>query len=333
MYSSEKKCGTDLSENAQHLFRMCLLDCDLFDIIFKGSAYTWCNGRKGHEAISERLDRFVRTVDWDILFPNSVVFHLHKGTSDHAPLLLDTDGVRKDHFRPFRFEAMWIKEGRCKDIVDSAWKGNGFTTASSVMDKISKCATSLKAWNRDVVGNLGTQIRTLTERLESIEVRKGCAITDKEISEIESQLIRLQEKEEIKWHQRSRISWLKEGDRNTKFFHNKASTRRKINSLTMLKNEAGIWCEDEQEIESIVTKYYNSLFTTTNPRSNDMIEAAIESRLSLDDISLLSNPYTKEEVKAALDQMHPTKSPGPDGMPALFYSTFWDSIGEDVDEP
>ncbi|WCJ39882.1 hypothetical protein M5689_020833 [Euphorbia peplus] len=119
MYSLEKKGGTELSGNAQHLFRMCLLNCDLFDIGFKGSAYTWSNGRKGHEAVSERLDRFVCSVDWDIIFQNSVVFHLDKGTSDHTPLLLDTDGVRKDRFKPFRLEAMWVKEMSCKDIVDS----------------------------------------------------------------------------------------------------------------------------------------------------------------------------------------------------------------------
>lgn len=40
--------------------------------------------------------------------------------------------------------------------------------------------------------------------------------------------------------------------------------------------------------------------------------------------------YTAEEVKVALFQMFPTKSPGPDDFPAHFYQRYWDVCGEEV---
>ncbi|KAK9938268.1 hypothetical protein M0R45_015018 [Rubus argutus] len=45
---------------------------------------------------------------------------------------------------------------------------------------------------------------------------------------------------------------------------------------------------------------------------------------------MLCAQYSEEEVRIALFQMYPTKSPGPDGMPPLFFQHYWDSIGGDV---
>ena len=40
--------------------------------------------------------------------------------------------------------------------------------------------------------------------------------------------------------------------------------------------------------------------------------------------------YTEEEVRTALFQMHPSKSPGPDGMSPFFFQKFWHVVGHDV---
>ena len=45
---------------------------------------------------------------------------------------------------------------------------------------------------------------------------------------------------------------------------------------------------------------------------------------------MLVKQFTRNEIEAALKQMHPTKSPGPDGMLAIFYQKYWDIVGNDV---
>ena len=41
-------------------------------------------------------------------------------------------------------------------------------------------------------------------------------------------------------------------------------------------------------------------------------------------------PFREDEVKEALKQMAPLKTPGPDGMPPLFYQHFYGVVDNDV---
>ena len=53
----------------------------------------------------------------------------------------------------------------------------------------------------------------------------------------------LLDSEELIWQQRSKVQWLGLEDCNTKYFHSKASKRRKKNTITRLKDEEGNWCD------------------------------------------------------------------------------------------
>ena len=44
----------------------------------------------------------------------------------------------------------------------------------------------------------------------------------------------------------------------------------------------------------------------------------------------LDKPYTSKEVGVAIGEMAPLKAPRPDGMPPLFFQTYWSNVGMDV---
>ena len=54
------------------------------------------------------------------------------------------------------------------------------------------------------------------------------------------------------WKQRSRNSWLKEGDSNIRYFHCRANQRNKRNFIAGLENNAGEWVEDDSRMGAVV---------------------------------------------------------------------------------
>ena len=45
---------------------------------------------------------------------------------------------------------------------------------------------------------------------------------------------------------------------------------------------------------------------------------------------MLDAEFTAEEVRKPLDSIGDLKAPGSDGMPAVFYKRYWDTVGERV---
>lgn len=60
---------------------------------------------------------------------------------------------------------------------------------------------------------------------------------------------------------------MREGDRNSKFFHQKASSKRHMNHISRLQDDASVWKENDQ-LNSLVTDYFQSLFSSSHRETN-----------------------------------------------------------------
>ena len=76
--------------------------------------------------------------------------------------------------------------------------------------------------------------------------------------------------------------------------------------------------------------YFENIFTTTNLTRIGDVVSLIPAKISGDMNDSLVQNFSAEEVKVALQQMHPTHAPGPDGMSAIFYQKYWNIVGNDV---
>jgi hypothetical protein len=141
---------------------------------------------------------------------------------------------------------------------------------------------------------------------------------------------RLQEQKNIYWKQRAKAHWLKDGDKNTSFFHACASERKRVNLIKKLKDGNGGVVEGERELKSLITNYYSSLFKSNAGSDDAELLSNISSRVTPAMNESLMREFSFDDIKEAINSMGDLKALGPYGMPAQFYKRFWDLIGEKV---
>ncbi|KAL0374642.1 UNVERIFIED_CONTAM: putative mitochondrial protein [Sesamum radiatum] len=330
---SEKEGGSMRPEWQIRNFRECLTSCELHDLGFRGPAFTWSNHQQDPFTVRERLDRACANLAWSRAFPEARVSHGSSLFSDHLPVLIelcptpcwDPSGGRKR----FRFEAAWLQEPICESIVTQAWT---FSSHNKLEEKIAAVSARLGTWGR----MFGRETRDIILKLEkSLTADLYSVLTEEnkcKRARDKAELTKLILQEEVFWKQRSKDLWLKEGDRNSSFFHAKASRRHQINSIRRLRKDNGEWTVSTVEVQQCILRYFHQVFSSNRPSSDDIrrgtehLPVVVDPGMAED----LQRPFTEIEVTKALFSMSPLKSPGPDCMPPLFYQKFWHVVKPDV---
>ncbi|KAL9664620.1 hypothetical protein QQ045_020025 [Rhodiola kirilowii] len=228
---------------------------------------------------------------------------------------------------------MWLKQKEYGEKIRGIWE-HCTGRNSSLSECLSSSAIELKEWGRSCFGNVNKKISCLKEKLKWIQQQNRT----REIVEEEVRITRDIDdwlyKEELYWKQRSRADWLREGDRNTRFFHLRASQRRKFNRIREIQGSGVDIITNEEDICIEVVNYFKfRVFQSDRGRSYSRIQqevSFIPQCVSQDMIDILNAPFSDLEVQEAIFQMYPTKAPGPDGFPAIFYQKSWPLLKEKV---
>ena len=134
--------------------------------------------------------------------------------------------------------------------------------------------------------------------------------------------------EEVSWRQKSREIWLKEGDRNTGFFHRMANSHRRRNSISSISINGRRLVKEAEVKEGLVGAFQSLLSASNNwcPPYPDLCFNLI----GADQTAKLEEMFTEEEVLATVSGLNDDKAPGPDGFPIAFWSFSWDFVKYEV---
>ncbi|XP_074277093.1 uncharacterized protein LOC141600747 [Silene latifolia] len=324
----QKQIGHDEDEDEttkvklSSIWGTCFFEGPAFDENLHGPKFTWCNNRKGNARIYERLDKALGSSDWCFIYPNTGITHLPIQCSDHAPIILDTElfGIKRKS--SYKVEAWCLDYDECNSIVSREWcKMDRGSPSFRVLCKIKRVRRFLKNWTlnkrkecqqkwTDFDDNLSSELEDIFQgnNEESYDI---CHAEYLEFNKAASQY----------WKQRAKVHWLREGDACTKFFFNSVKERYNRNIFWLSKiTEYGV-----------LTREVLLVFLTYLAKHGHLF-SLIKHRLHSDQMDYLGKPFTRKEVRTAVFQMSPNKSPGPDGMPAILYQKHWCHITNDVTE-
>ncbi|XP_013589029.1 uncharacterized protein LOC106404232 [Brassica napus] len=292
---NEKEGGRQRPDSSFLPFKQMLNDCGMLEFPFTGHMLSWVGKRAGGSTVRCCLDRAVENVDWHEKFPHKNVKYMRLWGSDHRLILADIliKPMRKS--KNFKFDKRW------QDNEELRKQHN--VNLAKLVEELKEKVKGLYANDNATTEEIAAALKELSDALKA---------------------------EEMFWKQKSRVFWLREGVRNTKFFHALTKQRRARNKITQLLDANGNTVEDEEELVAISTSYFRQIFESSNPEDIEEALAQVPTTITGAMNDNLTAPVSEWEVKLALFAMHPEKAPGPDVMTALFYQKLWDIVKEDL---
>lgn len=151
--------------------------------------------------------------------------------------------------------------------------------------------------------------------------------------QVEEDLVKIYQAEEIYWQIRSGTKWTLEGDANTLFFHGVVNGRKRKTMITSLE-DGGREINDQTKLKEHVYGYYKKLFGVEQAPKVFLSQDIWNNRgkLNQEDNDKLTRPFTMEEIEEALRGMKSNTAPGPDGFSATFIKEFWPQLKDQIKE-
>lgn len=200
--------------------------------------------------------------------------------------------------------ALEIKEAWC-----TAPSREGLGGIASALVHVQR---ALRSWSKGNFGAITKELEGLRGRLESLQ--EDPQMSRSKIRKLTDRMDELLYHEDMMWLQRSRIAWLQEGDRNTRYFHRQAMWRARKNKITKLKNQNNEWCEDPKVLQTMAVDFFRDLYSAdSNVDPSELIEL-MNTKITEDMNEALCRSFSAKKISDALFQMGPLKVPSPDGF-------------------
>lgn len=267
-------CIIDLSEVSGGLehwtpdmqnFKNCVVNCGLDHLRTTCDLFTWCNNRP-KEAIYKRLDRILVNSRWLHVFNDSGGFVKQRGIMDHCPLVVHTPMQLDKVHKPFQYFKFMSTLPSFYATVEKAWNTSWYGDPMAVLNrKLKDVKQALIQLNKDN-GNVHSNVTQSKANLFLIQDRlrqdpHNPALLDQQKSlalALENHLLQ----EEVLDLQKSRVTWLAQGDGNNSFFHSQVRANWNSNKILAIKEKNGNMVSGHTQCSRVAVEFFQSTIGT-----------------------------------------------------------------------
>ncbi|KAJ9566292.1 hypothetical protein OSB04_002258 [Centaurea solstitialis] len=326
--------GTSRRNSSMDDFNACVEDIEVVDVGYSGVQYTWVQKpRGGEDGLMRKLDRIMANVEFfDRFHGSSVVFH-PRGISDHAIGILEIQGRTRKRTAGFKFDNFIAEHPSFLEVVSKEWEVD---VHGSFMHRILTHLKRLKQPLRQLrngYGNLSRRVNQIRLELNSVQLACDMDPLNKLLLEDLAHLLVAFEKakldEDAFFRQRAKVRWIREGDCNTRFFHNVVKERKGRSFIREVQLADGSMMFDDDVGQAFVMHFRGFLGFVDQQVSPEMDLALFTNTVTFADSLYMIRPITDDEIKAALFSIGNDKAPGSDGFSSKFYKAAWNVIGKD----
>lgn len=191
---------------------------------------------------------------------------------------------------------------------------------------------TLQLWNRDIFGSLKQNIKMAEDSILSLQIDMDSSpseITSLALAEAKFSLHNLLQAEGTHWKQKSRVKWLVEGNKNTRFFHLSAKIRGSGSTIDRISlNDRTL--ESPQDIKGAAVQYFASTFQAPPTSISKLLFDCLHPKVSaLQNQQLLAIPDPMK-IKHAVFSRGNLSAPGSDGFSGCVFTFCWDIVGNSV---
>nr|GEZ44304.1 RNA-directed DNA polymerase, eukaryota, reverse transcriptase zinc-binding domain protein [Tanacetum cinerariifolium] len=129
---------------------------------------------------------------------------------------------------------------------------------------------------------------------------------------------------------KAKVTWLKEGDKNSAYFHKVLKGRLNKSRIMTVYVNNGIRYNNCDVAEQFVKRFTGFLgISPTVSKLKEEYNGLFKRRISQEEGNLMSYEINDEEIKKSLFDIDDNKAPGLDGFTSIFYKNAWDTIKSD----